>query len=83
MTLPCTLAHGRRVKKHTVVCSNPGFLGVVGAYACNHTCRYYRLRKRDWKLLTVAIFSQKWLKIVTAVHLSTNSSEVTVVLNLN
>ena len=24
----------------------------VGAYACNHTCRYYRLRKRDWKLLT-------------------------------
>ena len=52
MTLPCTLAHGRRVKKHTVVCSNPGFLGVVGTYVCNHTCRYYRLRKQDWKLLT-------------------------------
>ena len=26
---------GRRVKKHTVVCGTPAFLGVVGACACN------------------------------------------------
>ena len=35
MTLPCTLGHGRRVKKCTAVCGTPGFLGVVGTCACN------------------------------------------------
>ena len=32
---PCTLGRGRRVKKRTVVHGTPGFLGVVGACACN------------------------------------------------
>ena len=35
MTLPRTVAHGRWVKRHTVFCGTPGFLGVVGTRACN------------------------------------------------
>ena len=34
MTSPRTLVHGRRVKKHTIVCGTPDFLEVVGACAC-------------------------------------------------
>ena len=35
MTLPRTLGHGKRAKKHTVICGTPDFLGIVGARVCN------------------------------------------------
>ena len=35
MTSPCTLGHGRRAKKRTVIRGIPGFLGVVRTRVCN------------------------------------------------
>ena len=49
MTSPCTLVHGRRVKKRTIIYSTPDFLEVVGACACIVTRPFLLpLPRRAW-----------------------------------